>query len=129
MNLAEMAVTILIALALVFFVLRPLIKRVLALENKTLALPPSAELGHHGSGTAMVPGDFAPGAAPLVSPGLEGNYDEEDEPQRPRTPAWMNNAKALGEQQAATLKTVGQLVDENPRQAALIVRDWLAGTT
>ena len=32
----------------------------------------------------------------------------------------------LGETQAQTLKTVGELVDENPKQAALIVRDWLS---
>ena len=44
----------------------------------------------------------------------------------PRVPAWMNNAKSMGEAQAQTLKTVGELVDENPKQAALIVRDWLS---
>ena len=38
----------------------------------------------------------------------------------------MNNAKSMGEAQAQTLKTVGALVDENPKQAALIVRDWLS---
>jgi flagellar M-ring protein FliF len=127
MNLAEMAVTVLIALALVFFVLRPLLKRVLAPENKTLALPASAELGH-APGTAVAPGSFQPGD-PALPPGLNGELDEDEQPRKPRTPAWMNNAKALGEQQAATLKTVGQLVDENPRQAALIVRDWLGSAT
>ena len=44
MNFAELAVTLLIALALVFFVMRPLLKRVLAPEAKPLALPQSAEL-------------------------------------------------------------------------------------
>ena len=63
-----------------------------------------------------------------LPPGVEAEYENE-EPKKPRTPAWMNSAKALGEQQAATLKTVGQLVDENPRQAALIVRDWLGTAT
>jgi flagellar M-ring protein FliF len=38
----------------------------------------------------------------------------------------MNNAKSAGEAQAQTLKTVGTLVEENPKQAALIVRDWLS---
>ena len=41
----------------------------------------------------------------------------------------MNNARQMGEQQAQTLKTVGNLVDENPKQAALIVRDWLANAS
>ena len=37
----------------------------------------------------------------------------------------MNDARSLGAAQAATLKTVGTLVQDNPKQAALIVRDWL----
>jgi flagellar M-ring protein FliF len=37
----------------------------------------------------------------------------------------MNNARSIGESQAQTLRTVGELVDENPKHAALIVRDWL----
>ena len=126
MNGAEMAVTLLIALALVFFVLRPLLKRVLAPEGKTLALPASAELhpGAHNSG------DFGSNAVVSTLPNLNGEYTDEEESQRkPRVPAWMNNAKSMGESQAQTLKTVGQLVDENPKQAALIVRDWLANAT
>lgn len=105
-NAAEMAVTLLIALALVFFVMRPLLRRVLAPEPRPLPLPPSAEM---------------PGP-PLLG---EGYADMEDEPRPPRVPAWMNQAKSMGEVQAQTLKTVGTLVDENPKQAALIVRDWL----
>ena len=46
-----------------------------------------------------------------------------------RVPAWVANAKSIGEVQVQTLKTVGTLVDENPKQAALIVRDWLSNPT
>lgn len=128
MNGAEMAVTLLIALALVFFVLRPLLKRVMAPEAKPLALPASAELGGHPG--AFGPGNFGPNAVVSSLPNLNGEYEDEDEPKKPpRVPAWMNNAKSMGESQAQTLKTVGQLVDENPKQAALIVRDWLASAT
>ncbi len=131
MNGAEMAVTLLISLALVFFVLRPLLKRVLTPENKTLALPASAELGH---GMGAPGGELAPGHVPTPTlPSLGGTNFAEDEDQpataKPRVPAWMKNAQSMGEQQAQTLRTVGQLVDENPKQAALIVRDWLAGAT
>jgi flagellar M-ring protein FliF len=38
---------------------------------------------------------------------------------------WMNSARHLGESQLETLKSVGTLVEDNPKQAALIVRDWL----
>lgn len=107
-NGAEMLVTLLIALALVFFVMRPLLKRVLAPEAKPLALPQSAELA----------------TQPMIGEGF-GGMQEQEPPRPPRVPAWMNEAKSMGEAQAQTLKTVGTLVDENPKQAALIVRDWL----
>ena len=109
MSFAEMAVTLLIALALVFFVMRPLLKRVLAPEAKPLALPQSAELA---PSHAMIGEGFA-------------QMEEQAKPKPPRVPAWMNEAKSMGEAQAQTLRTVGTLVDENPKQAALIVRDWL----
>lgn len=108
MNGAEMAVTLLIALALVFFVMRPLLKKVLTPESQPLALPPAAELGHHG----------VLGANGQV-------IAEPEEIARDKTPAWVANARSMGETQLQTLKTVGTLVEENPRQAALIVRDWL----
>lgn len=128
MNSAEMAVTLLIALALVFFVLRPLLKRVLAPEPKPLALPASAELG---ANPALGPGNFGANGLASSLPNLNGEYSDEDEQTQkpPRVPAWMNNAKSMGESQAQTLRTVGQLVDENPKQAALIVRDWLASAS
>ncbi|WIY52262.1 flagellar basal-body MS-ring/collar protein FliF [Devosia sp. YIM 151766] len=111
MNGAEMAVTLLIALALVFFVMRPLLRKVLTPETAPLALPVAAELGQHG--TLLADGVVAPEEEP-----------ETDMP-RDKTPAWVSNAKSMGETQLQTLKTVGTLVEENPKQAALIVRDWL----
>ncbi|OAM76150.1 flagellar M-ring protein FliF [Devosia elaeis] len=110
MNGAEMAVTLLIALALVFFVMRPLLKKVLTPETQPLALPPAAELGQHGM--LLADGSVAPEA-------------QQDDLPRDKTPAWVANAKSMGETQLQTLKTVGTLVEENPKQAALIVRDWL----
>jgi flagellar M-ring protein FliF len=108
MNGAEMAVTLLIALALVFFVMRPLLKKVMTPESQPLALPSAAELGHHGV------------------LGANGSViTEAPEEPKDKTPAWVTNAKSMGETQLQTLKTVGTLVEENPKQAALIVRDWL----
>jgi len=125
MNAAQMAVTLLIALALVFFVMRPLLKRVMSPEGGALALPVSAEVNPG----AMGPGNFGPAGVNSQLPNLS-NADLNDPSVvadgSPRVPAWMNNARQMGEQQAQTLRTVGTLVDENPKQAALIVRDWLA---
>jgi flagellar M-ring protein FliF len=103
-NGAEMLVTLLIALALVFFVMRPLLGRVLAPEPKALELPVSAEIG--GPGLAA--------AAELAQ------AEEE------RLPDWIDTAKSQGEAQAQTIRNVGALIDDNPKQAATIVRDWLS---
>lgn len=128
MNAAQMAVTLLIALALVFFVMRPLLKRVLSPEGGALALPTSAEIHNPG---AAGPGNFGPAPVNSQLPNLSGAdlNDPSVAGENPRVPAWMNNARQMGEQQAQTLRTVGNLVDENPKQAALIVRDWLANAS
>lgn len=123
MNIAQMAVTVLIGLALIFFIMRPLLKRVMAPEAP-LSLPQSAEIGTPGN-----PGSF--GTVTINSPiqQLPGNsaYPEDDLDKG--VPDWVRNAKSMGEQQIQTLKTVGGLIDENPKQAALIVRDWLSNAT
>ena len=120
-NGAEMVVTLIIALALVFFVMRPLLKRVLAPENKPLALPVSAEVGVPAMAVAGAPGSIS-------APGTAGQeMVATDEPAHsPTLPGWMKDARNLGAAQAQTLRTVGTLVEENPKQAALIVRDWLS---
>jgi flagellar M-ring protein FliF len=115
MNGAEMAVTLLIALALMFFVLRPLLRKVISPEAETLALPAAVELGQ---GTTL----DADGNVIVASPEeLEAAAARQALEQR----NWVEDAKALGEQQLQQLKSVGTLVEENPKQAALIVRGWL----
>jgi flagellar M-ring protein FliF len=113
---AQMLVTLVIALALVFFIMRPLLKRVLSPEQQVLALPVSAEIG----------GPMVPANGPTVAPPPEM---VEEQQIKAEVPAWMNSARQLGAAQAATMKTVGSLVQENPKQAALIVRDWLSSAT
>jgi flagellar M-ring protein FliF len=107
MRFAEMAVTLLIALALVLFVMRPLLKKVLAPEPQPLALPEAAS----------VPAEYE---EPALDPMALARAREAE------TDAWMERAKSLGESQVKALKMVGELVDENPKQASLIVRDWLS---
>jgi flagellar M-ring protein FliF len=111
-----MLVTLIIALALVFFVMRPLLKRVLSPEQQPLALPVSAEIGVPAPATAGAPGQN----------GSTEMMPAEDNAPPPPVPAWMKDARTLGAAQAATMKTVGSLVQDNPKQAALIVRDWLS---
>ena len=106
MSWAQMLVTIIISLALILFVMRPLIKRVLEPEAP-LPLPATAELGP---------------AQPLsAEQALEAATAAGETPAQ-----WMDQAKSQGEAQTKTLEGVGGLVTEHPKQASVIVRDWLS---
>ncbi len=104
---AEMLVTLLISIALILFVMRPLLKKVLEPEPPL----PLADLTADGSAqmNAQMAIDTAPGtsAAPIEKPDI------------------MGEAKSHGEAQNRTLAKVGDLISEHPKQASVIVRDWL----
>lgn len=107
MSGAQMIVTLLIALALVLFVMRPLIKRVLEPEAP-MALAPTTKIADQSVEAAEPTTEHVPAPAPPTGP-----------------PAWLDNAKNQGAEQVRTLETVGDLVGGHPKQAAVIVRDWL----
>ncbi len=103
MNMANLGVTLIISLALLLFVLRPLIKRILEPEAEPLTLPQPMETTPT-DGTEPFPNAEASSAI---------------------RPEWMDQAKQMGEAQMTTIKHVGELIEDHPRQAATIVRDWL----
>jgi flagellar M-ring protein FliF len=90
------------------------LKRVLSPEQTPLALPVSAEIG----------GPLVPQMQNGTAAQPQENADQEPPP--PQLPGWIRDARSQGAAQAATMKTVGSLVQDNPKQAALIVRDWLS---
>ena len=110
--------TLLIALALVFFVMRPLLKRVLSPEAKPLALPAERRARRHRR------------AARHRRATCRDAHRREQADEQPPSAAVPGLDRTTPSRWARprlqTLKTVGTLVDENPKQAALIVRDWLA---
>ncbi len=105
MSAAEMLVTLLISIALILFVMRPLIKRVLEPEEPL----PLGDLS--ASEAQQITPDMAIDAATTAA-GTEG-------------PDLMGQAQSQGEAQGRTLAKVGELVEEHPKQASTIVRDWL----
>ena len=148
---AELVVTLIIALALLFFVLRPLLKRVLSPEaGGALALSAGNGAGAAAPAMAMAPQPMMmmptpeqlaqmtpqqqimvqmqqPRAAMPMGAGNGGGQDPgANTPGTPGPAAWLGAAQSLGATQGQTLKSVGSLVDENPKQAAMIVRDWLS---
>jgi len=108
--MVEMLVTMLIAVALVFFVMRPLVKRVLAPETEPLALPQASAV---------------PDAEPQQQiSGPQALIDSERKHQG-ESEQWMEQARSMGEAKFQTLQQVGDLIEERPKQASTIIRDWL----
>ncbi len=115
MNAAEMIVTLLISIALLFFVMRPLVKRVLEPEEELLSPPINPNMAQGAAGS--LPG--------VQQVGPDGTPMQNQEQKPPQSPAWMGQAKQMGEQQAKALTDVGTVIEESPKQAAMIVRNWL----
>ncbi len=116
LNIAEMAVTLLISLALLFFVLRPLLKRVLEPEEGLLSS--AGGTNSHPMGVNIEEGQN------LTSEDADMDNNNNNIPQI-KAPEWMGQAKQMGEAQAKALTEVGEVIKENPKQSAMIVRNWL----
>lgn len=101
---AEMAITLLIALALVFFVMRPLIKRVLEPEEQPMLVTAQEAVDAEGK---------------PVDKALTKTVEEQAREQ------WLEEARSLGAAQIEAIERVGTLVQENPKQASMIIRNWL----
>ena len=71
-------------------------------------------------------GEALPQSAEIGGPGLAAAEAAPQPPAPPRLPDWIDDAKSAGAAQAETVRNVGGLIVENPKQAALIVRDWLS---
>ncbi len=109
MRTIEMAVMGLLGLVVLLLVVRPLVRRVIAPEERTLAaLPPGA-----------VPGDGSPvGANAAV-----GGEAVKAEPSQ--TAKMIDIAQVQGQVHAQSVQKVGDLADKNPREAVSIIRQWL----
>jgi flagellar M-ring protein FliF len=103
----ELAVMMLLGLVVLFMVIRPLVKRILAAEvipALTEAMAPSladgSAHGAEGSGQALLPNN--------------------------QTNALIDVAQVQGQVHAQAVHRVGELAERNPNETASIVRQWLA---
>ncbi len=101
MYVIELGVMMLLGLVVLFMVIRPLVKRILAAE--VVPAPPAPALtdgsAHGGAGQALLPG----GAAQLI-----------------------DVAQVQGQVHAQAVHRVGELAERNPNETASIVRQWLS---
>jgi flagellar M-ring protein FliF len=99
MYVIELAVMMLLGLVVMFMVIRPLVKRILASEP--------------------VP---APAPLPALADGSAGGHDG----LLPNATANMIDvAQVQGQVHAQSVHRVGELADRNPNETAAIIRQWL----
>jgi len=101
MYIIELCVLMLLGLVVLFMVIRPLVKRIIASEQ---VVAPAAD----GSLPALTDGS-APAGTP--APGVAGMIDV---------------AQVQGQVHAQSVHRVGELAERNPNETASIVRQWLS---
>lgn len=106
----ELIVLALLGLLVLLFVLRPLVRRIVAPDERQLAAPPAA------------PALAAPPAAPPVAaPAAAAPVTSE-------TAKMIDIAQVKGQVHAQSVQKVGELADRNPQETVAIIRQWLHET-
>ena len=105
MRFAELGVLGLISLMLILFVVRPLIRRIVTPEESS-----PQELMIAPDGTLMAESDVP---------------KSDEEKKEEAVIEWIEEAKAHGELQAASIAKVGTMIEDYPNEAVNIVRGWL----
>lgn len=101
----ELVVMLLLGLVVMFMVIRPLMKRILAADPVPAVahstVPALADGSHEATGTNLIPGNNA-------------------------TSAMIDVAQVQGQVHAQSVHRVGELADQNPTETASIIRQWLS---
>ena len=108
----ELAVMLLLGLVVLFMVIRPLMKRVLASDQ-----PPQAALGHAGAVPALLDASGQPVA--VTATGQQTMLQSANG-------QMINVAQVQGQLNAQAVHRVGELADANPTETASIIRQWLS---
>jgi flagellar M-ring protein FliF len=114
----EMLVMFLLGMVVLFFVIRPLVRRIITPDEPALALPEGSIVGLPG-GTG--PGGITTTGGPNVSiVGSDQNVAISN-----HTSSMIDIAKVQGQVHAESVKKVGELADRNPHETVAIIRQWL----
>jgi flagellar M-ring protein FliF len=106
MYVIELGVMMLLSLVVLFMVIRPMVKRILADE---VAAPPASE----GLLPAIADGSSQAGGQSLI-PGVNN------------TAQLIDVAQVQGQVHAQSVHRVGELAERNPNETAAIIRQWLS---
>jgi flagellar M-ring protein FliF len=110
MRAIEMAVMGLLGLVVLLMVVRPLVRRVLAPEQRKLA----------ASAPGAAAGDAPTAETVAAARGVEVAIAEPSQ-----TAKMIDIAQVQGQVHAQSVQKVGDLADRNPREAISIIRQWL----
>lgn len=117
--IAELAITLLISLFFILFVIRPLIKRVLEPEKHDVIIDLVEQREE----------DKKPQTTPIdVNTSQINNSLEQMESQLAdnKTAQNIEQAKMTGEIHAEAIKQIGSLVNNNPKEATAVIRQWIS---
>jgi flagellar M-ring protein FliF len=110
MRAVELLVTALLGLLVILFVVRPLVRRVIASDGSA----------SFAGGTPML----APAGAPGIAP--PGPTPMQMAPPMPSQTAQMIDiAQVQGQVHAQSIQKVGELANRNPNETVSIIRQWL----
>ncbi len=114
----EMLVMFLLGMVVLFFVIRPLVRRIITPDEPALALPEGSIVGLPGG---IGPGGITTTGGPNVSiVGSDQNVAISN-----HTSSMIDIAKVQGQVHAESVKKVGELADRNPHETVAIIRQWL----
>ncbi len=122
--LAQVGGLFLIALLLLFFVVRPLVNRIVTPEGQGMEGQPAVEGATGAPGeTRMIAGpDGAPVEPSVAMAALPGPEGQGSNP----VSEMIDVAKIAGELQENSVRKVGELVKGNPHEAVTIIRQWMS---
>ena len=111
--IAELAVLLIVTALVLLFVIRPLVRRIVAPESGgALIAAPAGAAPAGEQAKAQIAG---PGGAPAALPKPDGGSASE----------MIDVAQFTGKIHASSVQKVGDLVKNNPEEAVAIVRQWL----
>ena len=117
MRAIEMGVMGILGFVVLLMVVRPLVRRVIAPEDRVrIALP-----------AGMIAGDGAAGANLPVAAASGADQAIPAEPSK--TAKMIDVAQIQGQVHAQSVQKVGELADKNPNETVSIIRQWLNETT
>ncbi len=117
MRAIEMGVMGILGFVVLLMVVRPLVRRVIAPEDRVRIAPPAGMIAGAGAAGANLAAAAAAGAEQAISA----------EPSM--TAKMIDVAQIQGQVHAQSVQKVGELADKNPNETVSIIRQWLNETS